>query len=84
VWSDGRHRYATFKSYFWWDVVLHNRLYSDTLARVLGRDRMGVVRFWEKLAPKLLRPVEAVAEMVDALEALMLQVPPAPSLNPKP
>ena len=72
AWNLQEQKYATFKTYFWWDLILHNHYYETTLARVLGRDSMGVIRAWEKLAPLLLKPVAEVTEMVEALESLML------------
>ena len=84
-WGSPAHRVASFKSYFWWDLVLHNPNYESALARVLGRDDMGVIRFWEKLGPMFLRPVEAVAQMVEALEMVMLpsqSQPPTPAQRP--
>ena len=72
VWGDSRHLIASFKTYFWWDVILHNEHYEETLAGVLGRDHLGVIRAWEQLSPLLFRPVPVVTEMVGALERAML------------
>jgi hypothetical protein len=43
------HEFATFKTYFWWDLLLHNHNYEGTLALVLGRDSMGIVQAWKSL-----------------------------------
>ena len=47
------HEFATFKTYFWWDLLLHNHNYEGTLALVLGRDSMGVVQAWKSLGTNL-------------------------------
>jgi len=71
VWNEPRHHFASFKTYFWWDILLHNAHYEDTLANVLGRDHMGVIRAWEQLSPLLFRPVPEVNAMVAAVDGIM-------------
>eukprot|EP00960_Hanusia_phi_P058785 763986-Hanusia_phi.AAC.2 len=55
---------VTLKTYFWWDLVLHNPLYEEKFARLLGRDRIGVINAWKQLGPKLFRPVKDVQNMI--------------------
>ena len=51
-----QHVVVTFKTYFWWEMVLHNPHHAPAFAEALGRDETGVIRVWETLGPLLFRP----------------------------
>ena len=59
---------VTLKTYFWWELALHNPLYEEKFARIAGRDEIGVINIWKELGPRLFRPVKDVRVMMSGLD----------------
>ena len=70
-----------FKSYFWWDLVLHNERYDRLFVQALGHDASGVIRVYAHWGPLLFRPVQLIQAAADAVERLLRIGPAAMGLE---